>query len=223
MVKEEEVILLNLWASMYGMKVMIALAEKGVSYEYREEDFRNKSELLLKMNPVHKKFPVLIHNGKPICESNIIVEYIDEVWKDKAPLFPSDTYDKAHARFWADFIDKKVYQIGWKLYTRKGEEHEAARKEFMDSLKLIEGELGDKPYFGGESFSYVDLCLIPFHSWFHAYETYGKLNIQQNFPKLIAWGKRCFQNKKSVSNTLPDSLKVLAFVEYFRKIFKLGE
>ncbi|CAI9264745.1 unnamed protein product [Lactuca saligna] len=221
--QEEEVILLNLWASMYGMRVRIALAEKGVSYEYREEDLRNKSQLLLEMNPVHKKVPVLIHNGKPICESSIIVEYIDEVWKDKAPLFPSDTYDKARARFWGDFIDKKVFQIGRKLYTTIGEEHEAARKEFMDSLKLIEGELGDKPYFGGESFGYLDVSLIPFHSWFHSYETYGKLNIQQDFPKLIAWGKRCFQNKESVSNALPDSLKVLAFVQFLRKRFGLDE
>ena len=78
------------------------------SYDYREQDLRNKSQLLIEMNPIHKKIPVLIHNGKPICESSIIVEYIDEVWKDKAPLFPSDAYSKSRARFWVDFIDKKV-------------------------------------------------------------------------------------------------------------------
>ena len=108
MAKQEEVILLDFWASMYGMKVRIALAEKGVSYIYKEEDLRNKSPLLLEMNPVHNKIPVLIHNGKPICDSSIIVEYIDEVWKDKAPLLPSDAYGKARARFMSDFIDKKV-------------------------------------------------------------------------------------------------------------------
>ncbi|KAF6176433.1 hypothetical protein GIB67_010070 [Kingdonia uniflora] len=32
------------------------------------------------MNPVHKKVPVLIHNGKPISESLIVVQYVDEVW-----------------------------------------------------------------------------------------------------------------------------------------------
>lgn len=100
--------LLDFWPSMFGMRVRIALAEKGVAYEYVEEDLKNKSPLLLQMNPIHKKIPVLIHNGKPVCESSIIVEYIDEVWKDNAALLPSDPYQRAQARFWVDFIDNKV-------------------------------------------------------------------------------------------------------------------
>lgn len=104
----DEVVLLDHYASMFGMRVRISLAQKGVKYDYKEEDLKNKSQLLLQMNPVHKKIPVLIHNGKPVCESLIIVQYIDEVWKDKAPLLPSDPYQRAQARFWADYIDKKV-------------------------------------------------------------------------------------------------------------------
>ncbi|KAL4588849.1 hypothetical protein LXL04_001746 [Taraxacum kok-saghyz] len=224
MAKQEEVILLDFWPSMWGMRVRIALAEKGVSYDYREQDLRNKSQLLIEMNPVHKKIPVLIHNSKPICESSIIVEYIDEVWKEKAPLFPSDAYSKARARFWVDFIDKKVYHNGRiLLYTPKGEEHEAARKEFMDSVKLLEGELGEKDYFGGESFGYVDAALIPLYAWLHAYETYGELKVEQECPKLIGWAKRCLEKKESVSSVLPESLKILAFVQQMRKRFGLDE
>jgi len=79
--------------------VKIALAEKGVEYEYREENRFDKSPLLLEMNPVKKQIPVLIHNGKPICESMIIIQYIDEVWKNESPLLPSDPYERAQARF----------------------------------------------------------------------------------------------------------------------------
>ena len=86
---DDKIILLDVWASMFAIRVRIALAEKGITnYESKEEDLfnHNKSPLLLEMNPVHKKIPVLIHNGKPICESLIIVEYIDEVWKGHSRL-----------------------------------------------------------------------------------------------------------------------------------------
>jgi glutathione S-transferase len=105
----DEVILLDFWPSPFAMRIRIALAEKGIKYETKEEDLRNKSPLLLQMNPVHKKIPVLIHNGKPIAESLIAVQYIDEVWNDKSSLLPSDPYQRSQARFWADFADKKVY------------------------------------------------------------------------------------------------------------------
>lgn len=107
----DNVVLLDTYGSPYAMRAIIALAEKGVEYESKQENLLDKSPLLLEMNPVHKKVPVLIHNGKPISESMIIVEYIDSVWKgdDKSPLLPSDPYQRAQARFWADFVDKKVH------------------------------------------------------------------------------------------------------------------
>ncbi|XP_042503209.1 probable glutathione S-transferase [Macadamia integrifolia] len=199
----DEVILLDALLSPFGMRIRIALAEKGVKYEYKEENLLEKSPLLLKMNPVHKKIPVLIHNGKPICESLVIVQYIDEVWKGTSPLLPPDPYLRAQARFWADFIDKKIYDCGRRTCMSKGEEKEVAKKELIETLKVLEGELGEKPYFGGEKFGYVDLSLIPFHTWFYSYETFGNFSTEAEWPKLSAWAKRCLQ-KESVSNSLAD-------------------
>ncbi|XP_022749363.1 probable glutathione S-transferase [Durio zibethinus] len=214
----EEVVLLDFWPSPFGMRVRVALAEKGIKYEYKEEDLRNKSALLLQMNPVHKKIPVLIHNGKPVCESLVQVQYIDEVWHHTSPLLPSHSYQRAIARFWADFVDKKIYgELGRKIWTSKGEEQETAKKEFIESLKLLEGELGDKPYFGGENLGYVDVVLVPFYSWFYAYEKCGNFSIEAECPKLIAWAKRCLE-KESVSKSLPDQEKVYHFVLQLKKL-----
>ncbi|XP_042387240.1 glutathione S-transferase U19-like [Zingiber officinale] len=101
------VVLLDLWVSPFGQRCQIALAEKGVAYEYKEQDLSNKSPSL-QANPVHKKIPVLIHDCKPVRESLIIVQYIDKVWSDGAPLLPTDPYARAQVWFWGDFIDKKV-------------------------------------------------------------------------------------------------------------------
>ncbi|KAK6922209.1 hypothetical protein RJ641_012716, partial [Dillenia turbinata] len=189
----------------------------GVKYEHKEDDLWNKSDLLLKLNPVHKKIPVLVHNGKPVCESLVAVQYIDEVWKDRSPLLPSRPFDRAHARFWADYIDQKVYQLGKKVTRAKGVVHEAGKKEFIECLKLLEGELGDRPYFGGDTFGYVDVALVPFYSRFGAYETFGNFSIEAECPKLVAWAKRCM-DRESVSKSLPDQRKVIEHVTRVRKL-----
>lgn len=105
---ENEVKLHGMWASTFSKRVELALRLKGIPYEYIEEDLSNKSELLLQYNPVHKKIPVLVHKGKPIAESYIILEYIDETWKTSPKLFPEDPYQRAKVRFWASFIQQQV-------------------------------------------------------------------------------------------------------------------
>ncbi|PHU12836.1 putative glutathione S-transferase [Capsicum chinense] len=215
----DEIVLLDTHVSVFGMRVRIALAEKGIQYEYKEQDLLNKSTLLLQMNPIHKKIPVLIHNGKPICESHIIVEYIDEVWKDKSPLLPSDPYKRAHARFWTDYIGKKIYDAGMKIWSSKVEVHETANKEFIDCLKVLEGELGDKPYFNGENFGLVDMAFIPFYSWFPVYKKLSNLNIVEECPKFVSWAKRCMQ-KDGVSKCLVDPDAIYDFIVMFRQ--KIG-
>ncbi|XP_028113798.1 probable glutathione S-transferase isoform X2 [Camellia sinensis] len=203
----DEIILLGTWISIFSTRVKIALAEKEVDYEFREEDLSNKSPLLLKANPVNKQIPVLIHNGKPVYESLIIVEYIDEVWNHKSPLLPSDPHQLAQARFWADYVDKKMYIAGRQLMFSTGEAQETVKNDLIGCLKVLEGELGDKPYFGGETFGIVDVALIPNYSFFFAYEQFGNFSIVAECPALVAWVHRCME-KKSVSKHLPDQHKV---------------
>jgi glutathione S-transferase len=109
---ESELKLLGTWASLYVIRVRMVLEQKGLNYEYFEQDLSNKSELLLKHNPIHKKVPVLIHGDRDICESLVILQYIGENWSNVGPsVLPVDPYERAMARFWAQYIDDKVLQL----------------------------------------------------------------------------------------------------------------
>ncbi|KAI9095431.1 hypothetical protein K1719_026465 [Acacia pycnantha] len=110
------------------------MADEGIEYEGREEDLSNKSPLLLNMNPVHKQIPILIYNAKPISESPIILQYIDEVWNQNHKLLPSDPYQRANARFWADYIDKKIYSTGRLVWGTTGEAFKRS-SSFMETRR----------------------------------------------------------------------------------------
>jgi len=217
---------LSVWVSPFGMRVLIGLEEKGVKYEYQEEILTSKSDLLLQMNPVHKKVPVLVHNGNPVSESLITLEYIDEVWPSSNPLLPANPYDRARARFWADFIDKKFYDnAAVRILRCTGDAQEEGKRDMLEYLGLLEGALkelsgGNNPFFGGERFGFMDIAFIPFASWFCAWETLGnwKIPLETDFPRLHKWVNTCME-RESVKKILPDPHKVVEFTLQLRKRF----
>ncbi|GMP94182.1 hypothetical protein CsSME_00043725 [Camellia sinensis var. sinensis] len=96
---KNEVKLLGSSASPYVNRVQIALNLKSINYEFQQENLASKSDLLLKSNPIYKNIPVLIHVDKPICESLIIVQYIDEVWTSGPSILPPDPHNRTIACF----------------------------------------------------------------------------------------------------------------------------
>ncbi|KAJ7567502.1 hypothetical protein O6H91_02G150500 [Diphasiastrum complanatum] len=164
----EDVKLLSFWASPYAMRAILALEAKGVNYESIEENLNPKSQLLLESNPIYEKIPVLLHNGKAIPESLIIVLYVDEAWPEHGGFLPKDPYARAMTHFWSDFIDKKIFEVPFSALKAKGEEKEAALKELYDNLLTLESgfiKFDAKPFFNGSSIGYADICLAPFVAW----------------------------------------------------------
>ncbi|GJM98108.1 hypothetical protein PR202_ga15085 [Eleusine coracana subsp. coracana] len=210
-------VLLDFWVSPFGQRCRIALAEKGLPYEYSEQELLGtKSELLLRSNPIHKKIPVLIHDGRPVNESLVILNYLEEAFPDAPPLLPADPYARAQARFWAAYSDK-VYEVGSRLWKTKGEAQSQARAEMLQVLGNLDGELGEKPFFAGEKFGFVDLALVPFMPWLTpSFERYGGFSVAEVAPRLAAWADRCME-RESVAKTLYPGEKVDEFITLLKK------
>ncbi|CAD6204254.1 unnamed protein product [Miscanthus lutarioriparius] len=203
--------LLGLWSSPFVLRLR--------AYEYIEEEaLTNKGELLLKYNPVHKKVPVLIHNGKPICESRVILQYIDEAFAGTGPsLLPADPYERAIARFWAAYIDDTMLPVWNKSSTGKTEEEIAeGKKQSLATAEVLEGALRDcgkgKPFFGGDSAGYVDVELGGLLGWVRASdELHGvKPFDPERTPLLAAWSER-FGALEAVEPVVPEVSRVVEF------------
>ncbi|KAI5060488.1 hypothetical protein GOP47_0024908 [Adiantum capillus-veneris] len=216
----EKVQLLSAMPSPYVMRVEVALVVKGVDYEKVPQDLSNKSELLLHSNPIYKKVPVLLHNGKAVCESGIIVQYVDEAWPsaDGGNLLPADAYGRAMARFWADFVDKKVFDaLFGTLKASKGteEEKKAAEENVVAVMSTLEEALvkgGEGPFYGGARMGLVDVMLVPLLAWLPAIEELAQLSLPwaSKLPCLEAW----FAASKAHPATavLPEPPKITEFV-----------
>ncbi|KAF8698485.1 hypothetical protein HU200_035225 [Digitaria exilis] len=223
--------LLGVWDSPYVNRVQIVLNLKGLTYEYVEVDLLNKSELLLKSNPVHKKVPVLIHHGKPIAESQVIVhyldevivQYIDEVFAAAGPsLLPADPYERATARFWAAFVDDKVGSA-WRtmLFAKETDEKVDGATQAIAALETLEGAFQDcskgKGYFGGDSAGYMDVVLGGYLGWFNVLEKMIGVKVLDaaRTPHLAAWAERFGAGEAAEGILLQDVDKVLEFLKAF--------
>ncbi|KAI4375485.1 hypothetical protein MLD38_013349 [Melastoma candidum] len=176
--------------SLFCTRVEWALRLKGAKYEYVAEDLRDKSELLLKSNPVHKKVPVLLDDGRAIAESLVILEYVDERWKGGLKLLPEDPYERAQARFWAKFADDKCVWGVWKACVAEGEEKKKAVEAAVESFVLLEKQLEGKKWFSGEEMGYLDVALGWIPHFLGVLEEVGGMKIvkEDQFPLLVEWG-----------------------------------
>ncbi|KAF8040067.1 hypothetical protein BT93_B2325 [Corymbia citriodora subsp. variegata] len=227
MAKVGEVKLIGAWPSPFVMRPRIALNLKGVEYEFLEEKFGGKSDLLLRSNPVHKKIPVLLHADRPICESLVIVQYIDKSWPSSGPsILPSDPYDRAIARFWAAYIDEKWFPSMSGIARAQGEEaKKAAIDQVAEGLSLLEDAFGKiskgKPFFGGDAIGFLDIALGCFIGWLRVTErTQGvKLLDEAKVPGLAKWAGR-FCADGAVKGVMPETEKLAEFAKLIMGKFK---
>src|SRR5262245_35467001 len=85
-------------------RVRAVLLEKGLAWTTRLLDLtklEQKRPEYLRLNP-NGVVPTLVHGDRVLYESNVITEYLDEVFPDP-PLYPRDPWARAQAKMWQAF------------------------------------------------------------------------------------------------------------------------
>ncbi|RWW11226.1 hypothetical protein GW17_00025174 [Ensete ventricosum] len=218
-----EVKLIGSWPSPFVLRARVALNLKGVEYEYLQEKPGPKSELLLGSNPVYKKIPVLLHHCKPVCESMIIVEYVDVVWAAATrAILPADPYERALHRFWAAYIDGKLFPS---VVAIAKDEPKMAKVEAVQLLhtgiKLMEEAFErlskGKGFFGGDAIGYLDIALGCFLGWFKVCEEVTGLKFldEEKSPLLVGWAER-FCSDEAVKDVMPENERLEEYTKLCR-------
>ncbi|KAH9603892.1 hypothetical protein KSS87_000629 [Heliosperma pusillum] len=222
MTEESSVKLHGSWASPFAMRALLALKVKGIDFEYIEEDLSNKSESLLKYNPVHKKVPVLVHNGKPISESLVIIGYIDEVWTDSPHLLPTDPYLRAKHRFWVAFFEP-LFETVWKTLITDGEAQKTVLEESLEKLDVAEQGLKEifpngVPPFEKKKPGYLDIVFYSLCGTHEAVdEILGKKFLTvERYPLLVSWVNALKQVPEVIEVT-PPIPKLVGLIHFIRQ------
>ena len=93
--------LYHYWSSVCSQKVRLCLAEKKLAYTSRHVDlftFEHWEPFYRKINP-KGVVPALDHDGKIIIESNVLLEYLEDMFPG-IRLRPRDPYAAAQMRLW---------------------------------------------------------------------------------------------------------------------------
>lgn len=103
-----EFILYNAPQSTCSQRVRFVLHAKGIPFEEHKLDLFTGDQLkpdYLAINP-NGVVPTLLHDGVPIVDSAVIIEYLDELRPEPEPLRPANLIDLAHLRSLMRFIDE---------------------------------------------------------------------------------------------------------------------
>ncbi|MEO8157476.1 MAG: glutathione S-transferase family protein [Betaproteobacteria bacterium] len=185
--------------SAYAMKVKIALNEKGLEFETSIPDGMSMGKAggeFVDANP-RAEVPTLVDGDFRVYDSTVMLEYIEEKWPNP-PLLPKAPAERARVRMIEDVMDTQYEPNNWGTFEVL--RYQRATGELADRLVAygrrsieqlqgwLEGELGDRAWFNGETFGWGDLSVIPY---LNRSAGYGYLPPKGS--RLLAWMERVNQ------------------------------
>ncbi|MBS0365174.1 MAG: glutathione S-transferase family protein [Proteobacteria bacterium] len=180
--------------SSYTQKVLIALYENDLAFEFRNlgPDMPQNSAEWLRRWPL-RKFPLLVDGERNVTETSIIIEYLQLTHPGPVRLLPPDPLEALGVRFMDRFFDLHVMSpvqgaVGGAL---SGDPHKRQEAVALAAEKLqlayawLETTLVGRIWAAGEDFTLADCAAAPslfYADWVH--------RIAEGFPVLRAYRAR---------------------------------
>lgn len=150
--------------SNYYNKVKLALLEKGVDFE-EELVWANRAPALLERSPLGK-VPFMEVDGKPLCESQVMVDYIESAYP-QTPLLPADPFAAAKVRELIVFMELHLELVARELYgeaffggTVSDEIKTRTQKLLARNIKAFGKLASFCPFVAGDTFTIADCAAI---------------------------------------------------------------
>ena len=146
--------------SSYCQKVLVALYENDVPFEYRTlEDPSAMTEL--KARWPFARFPILVDDGNTIAESTIIIEHLMLMHGGRVRWLPDDPLEALEVRFLDRFFDndvmtamqKPVFEAIRKDNARRDEAMAEASRALDLAYGWLEQRLAGRTWAAGETLS----------------------------------------------------------------------
>ena len=170
----------------------MVLHEKGVPFETYEVDLENKSEEFLSVSPTGK-VPVVVADGDSLYESNVVNQYLDEVF-ESPKLLPEDPKQRAYARIWMASADDSFFPAVFvaSVGRERGFSEESiaeALKKLKSALAALQARLGEGREYLANGFSLADIAHAGNFVRLHELAEGGEIELA-DYPNVVAWMER---------------------------------
>lgn len=153
--------------SNYHNKVLIALLEKGVPYEEDCTVTPSQADEYLARSPMGK-VPYAEVDGARLCESEVILEYLEDAYPHK-PLLPKAPLARAKVRELVTVIELHLELVARRLYgavffggTISDAAKEAVAKDLAKGIRAFKALARFEPFVAGGEFTLAD-CAAAVH------------------------------------------------------------
>ncbi|EQC31025.1 maleylacetoacetate isomerase [Saprolegnia diclina VS20] len=166
-------VLYSFWKSSASYRVRIALAWKGIEYDYQPVNIFNRENEASEYRQLNlnQKVPTLVIDGLVLTQSPAILEYLEET-RPHRPLLPSDPAVRAQIRAMCGIIGADIQPLQNMAVLREVARHtesKATRKRewaqhwIQRGFLAVEGILEETAgsYCVGNAITMADLFLLP--------------------------------------------------------------